>query len=107
MADSSSGILVEAKWVFENRDPLQKRICKENIMTSKSVKDLVDSKVLYEKHNSFDNFRSKKTNAPVDINDRILALSKRLSKQNYSDYFWDIVKIAIQDILEKNDQPHA
>lgn len=69
-------------------------------MDSKNlVKDIVDPAMQYEKQNSFDHFKSKKTSDYLGIFQRIKKLGERLAHQVNQDYFLEIVKKAIHQIL--------
>jgi radical SAM protein with 4Fe4S-binding SPASM domain len=66
-------------------------------------KELVEPGMLYEKRNSFDNFRSKKLNSL----ETILARVKMISIPATKDYFWEIVSKAIHSLLHETDNPKA
>ena len=71
------------------------------------VKDIVDSGMQYEKHNSFDNFRAKKTSDFSATRLRIQALNQQLSNKPSDDYFSTIVKKAAHQILNETENPSA
>ena len=71
------------------------------------VKDIVDSAMQYEKHNSFDNFRSKKASDLSTIRHRIEQLNERLSNQPSKGYFSEVVKKAVHQILMDQNDPNA
>ena len=80
---------------------------KESMTNKNLIKDMVDPAIQYEKHNSFDHFRSKKTSNLSAIRHRIEQLNKRLASQSGKDYFLKIVKKAAHQILLEEDAPRA
>lgn len=69
------------------------------------IKDLVGPTVQYDKQNSFDHFRSKKTNSLSAIRYKIEKLNERLTHQPGEGYFWDVVKKAVHWILKGEEGP--
>ena len=77
-------------------------------MDSKNlIKDLVDPAMQYDKNNSFDHFRSKRTNDFSMIRHRIEQLNKRLTNQPSNGYFLEIVKKAAHQILIDQEDSDA